>query len=79
MKILVRLYAGLKANLPPGAQGHQTELELERPATVGQAIDALKIPPAQTKLILINGRQAAEEAALKEGDLLVIFPPVGGG
>ncbi len=39
----------------------------------------LKIPDKEIKIILINGRKAAEDHVLNEGDSVYIFPLLMGG
>ena len=42
-------------------------------------IEILGIPLNVERVILINGRPANLDSALKEGDKIVLFPPVAGG
>lgn len=45
----------------------------------GDVIDYLKIPRKEVAILLINGRYSAADTLIKDGDILALFPPVGGG
>lgn len=45
----------------------------------GEILDYLRIPREEVAIILINGRYSAIDTPLKDGDILALFPPVGGG
>lgn len=45
----------------------------------GDVLEHLKIPYEQVAIYLINGRHSKFTDSIKEGDVLAIFPPVGGG
>ena len=45
----------------------------------GEILDYLRIPREEVALLLINGRYSAIDTPLKDGDILALFPPVGGG
>ncbi|WP_169331988.1 MoaD/ThiS family protein [Desulfurispora thermophila] len=40
---------------------------------------ALAIPPAQTGLLVVNGKKICRKEIIQPGDVLVVFPPVAGG
>lgn len=42
-------------------------------------LDVLNIAHDEVAIYLINGRHSKLDAPLKDGDILAIFPPVGGG
>jgi molybdopterin converting factor small subunit len=71
----IRLYASLKELEPPSAAGHP----VAPGATVGQILDQLKVPLSQVKLVFVNGRKVDLDQALRDGDRVGVFPPVGGG
>jgi molybdopterin synthase sulfur carrier subunit len=79
IRIKVKLFAGLRPHLPPQDRPGPAELELAEPASVAEVLAALAIPFPEAKIILVNGRHAKPGTGLKEGDLVAIFPPVGGG
>ncbi len=79
MKVKVKLYAGLERCLPAGSEGREAEIEIDDGSTVGRLLEELAVPLDQAKLLLVNARHAELDQPLKDGDLLVVFPPVGGG
>ena len=44
-----------------------------------EVLDYFKIPHEEVAIYLINGRHSKLDDYIKEGDILAIFPPVGGG
>ena len=42
-------------------------------------LDILRIPREEVAIYLINGRHSSMDDAIHDGDVLAIFPPVGGG
>jgi sulfur-carrier protein len=69
---LVRFKNGVRAAMP-------FEMDLPEEATVQDLIDQLKIPPGETHVIFINNIIEEASAKLKDGDVVGMFPPVGGG
>ena len=47
--------------------------------SAGDIIDYLKIPRQEVAILLINGRYSAVDTPVNDGDVLALFPPVGGG
>jgi len=45
----------------------------------GEVLDYLDIPHEEVAIYLINGRHSKVTDSISEGDVLAIFPPVGGG
>lgn len=45
----------------------------------GEIIDYLRIPRAEVAILLINGRYSPSDAPVNDGDVVALFPPVGGG
>jgi molybdopterin synthase sulfur carrier subunit len=74
MRITVRLYATLR-------EGHSPEESLQLPpgATVALVMRELAVPETVVTLIFVNGRHAALDTALSDGDNVALFPPIGGG
>ncbi|OFX27067.1 MAG: molybdopterin synthase sulfur carrier subunit [Bacteroidetes bacterium GWA2_31_9b] len=74
MKIKVRLFATLR-------EGRQKELlmEFNRPVTAHDIINQLGINARDVAILLVNGMDRSLDNELKEGDIVAIFPPVGGG
>lgn len=74
MEIKVRLFATLRIG-----RAKELMLELVEAATPQQIIDQLDIDPADVAILLINGRDGLLNTPLVLGDVVSIFPPVGGG
>ncbi len=83
MKLRLKLYATLAEYLPPGAVSNVAEIEVPMTITPHQVLDLHGVPRARAHLVLLNGtyiRPAQrDDALLKEGDALAIWPPVAGG
>jgi molybdopterin converting factor small subunit len=45
----------------------------------GEVLDYFHIPYEEVAIYLINGRHSKLDEPVKDGDVLAIFPPVGGG
>ncbi|MEX1297779.1 MAG: MoaD/ThiS family protein [Desulfotignum sp.] len=73
--ITLKLFATLAPYLPENADHFQ----IEDGTTVEDLIEALQLPSDAVKLIFVNGRKQERTHALKSGDRLGLFPPVGGG
>ncbi len=84
MKITFKLFASLTEYLPHDARrDNLTQLEVPEQATILQIIEPFRLPEKLVHLVLINGTYVAPEdratRALKEGDVLAIWPPIAGG
>jgi molybdopterin synthase sulfur carrier subunit len=79
MHIKVKLFTTL-VNCVPGTQaGIPFDFELDDKATVAELVSRLKIPEAEVKIVLINGRHKPAEYQLNNGDDVGLFPLIGGG
>lgn len=79
MRVAVHLTATLRAYLPPGIRGDHVVLDVPDGTTVDQVAHSLHIPPDLERLTVVNGRDAAPDQALADGDVLSLFPPLAGG
>lgn len=80
MQITVRLLASYRQYLPRFAvDGSGYRLQVESGACVAQVLAALPIPPTDAFTFFVNGRHAERNQVLEDGDVLSIFPAVGGG
>jgi molybdopterin converting factor small subunit len=72
--IEVRLFAGLR-------QGRQKiyQMEPDSIATVQDIMDRLSIERKEVNILLINGFHQKPETRVKDGDIVSLFPAVGGG
>jgi len=75
MRIELKCFATLTKFQPEGAEAY----ELADGSSVVQLIRALGIDPAEVKIVFVNGRHAAPEAPIQDGDRVGLFPAVGGG
>ncbi len=83
MKVTVKLFALLGKYLPTGAADNQAAVEVADGATPVTIMDSLNLPREYCHLVLVNGVYVEpgkrESLALKENDVLAIWPPVAGG
>lgn len=72
--IEVRVFATLR-------QGRDkvTMLPPEGIATAADILSLLDIPAEEVSILLINGFHRKPETPVKDGDIVALFPPVGGG
>jgi sulfur-carrier protein len=75
----VHLTATLRTYLPVGTAGDNIVLDVPEGATVDQVVHSLRIPSELERLTVVNGRDAAPDQPLSEGDVLSLFPPLAGG
>ena len=54
-------------------------MEPEQVSCAREVLDVLEIPAEEVAIFLINGFHSKFEDAVKDQDVLAIFPPVGGG
>lgn len=74
MKVTVKLFATFR----DGREKIQV-LEFDQEKTPEDIINILGIKKSEVAILLINGRDGKFESVLQEGDVISLFPPVGGG
>jgi molybdopterin converting factor small subunit len=74
MNVTVRLFATLR-----DGRFEEEERQYGPEATVGQILDDLNIPESEVKIVFVNNRHARVDRELEDGDVVGIFPPIGGG
>jgi sulfur carrier protein ThiS len=84
MTVTLKLFASLAANLPAEARAkHRVDLDVEPGTTVQNVIRHQGVPEAACAIVLVDGewvaRQDRATRVLSEGQVLAIWPPVGGG
>lgn len=80
MIVNVKLFATLRSYGPPDVSlGESFAISLDKEAVVAGLLHKLKIPKKETKIIMINGKNSELGDKLSDGDIIAIFPPVGGG
>ena len=72
--IEVRLFATLR-------QGRQKVYQVESGSvkTVQDIMDVVDVPRSEVNIMLINGFHQKPETEVKDGDIVSLFPAVGGG
>ena len=80
MKITVRLLASYRRYLPEG-HDEQAGYPLDVPSgtRVSDVLAGLPVPQDDPFTTLVNGRHAQREQVLRAGDVMAVFPAVGGG
>ena len=48
-------------------------------SVAGDILDYFHIPHDEVAILLINGRHSKKNSPVKDGDILAVFPPAGGG
>lgn len=74
MKIEVRLFAYFRN----GREKIQV-LDVDNKTTILEILNMLNINEDEVALLLLNGFDGHIDRELKDGDILALFPPVGGG
>lgn len=72
--IEVRLFATFREG-----RDNVSFLEQKDFKTAGEIIDHLRIPREEVAILLINGLYSPIDTSIKDGDVIALFPPVGGG
>jgi molybdopterin converting factor small subunit len=79
MTVEIRLFATFRDFLPPGSTTFSFRKVFKEGATVEEVMTELKLPEQTPKIIILNGVHADAGRVLRDGDVLSLFPPVGGG
>lgn len=74
IKIEVRLFATFRE----GREKKQV-LMLEESSEISKVLDILNIKKEEVSILLLNGRDGPIDRKLEDGDVIALFPPVGGG
>ncbi len=72
--IEIRLFATLR-----DGRDKIIKLDTSSITVAGDVLKHLSICPDDVAIYLINGRHSNLDAPIKDGDIIAIFPPVGGG
>ncbi|TFF92769.1 hypothetical protein EU546_07200 [Candidatus Thorarchaeota archaeon] len=80
MQVKVKLYATLHRLSPTGTSlGEAFDVNMDG-STLSDLLGVLSIEEKQARIVMVNGLRVEEmDHHLSPGDLIVIFPPVGGG
>lgn len=77
MRITIEVMSPLRCRLPQGQR--LTTLELDPGSTVADALRAAGVPDGESWNASIAGQLVMVTHPLKEGDRLLVFPPIAGG
>ncbi|MBD3408312.1 MAG: MoaD/ThiS family protein [Candidatus Lokiarchaeota archaeon] len=80
MKVQVKLYATLRDYAPRKCGIGEAFLFEVKDNTVRAILEKLSIPEEYARIVMVNGSRISDYSyKLDENDLVVIFPPIGGG
>lgn len=74
MELQIKLFATLREG-----RGKIVTKEFSSPTTPKKVLEDLNITEEDVAILLVNGVDGNLDQELQEGDVLSIFPPVGGG
>ena len=77
MQVTVELLGPLRDHL--AGNDSTTSLDVPSGATVVSVIQALGIPASQSWNASIDGKLVYNETLMKDGDRMMVFPPIAGG
>jgi molybdopterin converting factor small subunit len=77
MQVEVQLYANLRKYAPE--KDPLLLLDLDDGARVSDILRTLRIGEDVELVLLVNGRPGKKDGVLRDGDRIVMFPPVAGG
>ncbi|MCG8507912.1 MAG: MoaD/ThiS family protein [Rhodospirillales bacterium] len=75
MPITLKCFATLTDHQPPG----DGAVEITEGETVGDIVDRLGIPREIVALVFVNNLRCTLDAEVHDGDMVGLFPMVGGG
>lgn len=78
MKIRIKLLAHYQQYLPPNSASSSYEVDVPPDARVEDVLAGLPVP-VEESVVLVNGRTPHPSQTLQEGDVLCLFPAIGGG
>lgn len=74
MEVEVRLFATFRE----GREKKQ-KIEIKENTNILDIISMLNIDENEVAIMLLNGKDGTSDRILKDGDVISLFPPVGGG
>ena len=72
--IEVRFFAALR-----NGRGKITQIPADEVEYAGDLLSRFDIPAEEVAILLINGFHSRPEDPVQDGDVISLFPPVGGG
>ena len=74
MQLTVKLFAYFRDN-----RFKEREMDFVEGTTILDVVHFLNLPENELGVIMVNSRHRSLERQLKEGDIVALFPPIGGG
>ncbi len=74
MKITIKLFASLRRG-----RFKSEQWDVPEGSTVELVFDRLGLQPRDVSILRVNGRDVADGQVLGAGDIVTLFPPLGGG
>lgn len=74
MRVTVKLFASFRAG-----RFNVEERDYPDGTTIGDVADAIALPRGEIGVMMVNSRHAKLDRQLNDGDILAIFPLLGGG
>lgn len=74
MEVNVKLFATLREG-----RFKEKTTEVDDNSKVNNVIEKYEIPVEEVAICFVNGRDVDKDHVLQNGDVLSLFPPVGGG
>lgn len=74
IKVQVRLFATFRQ----GRDKIQV-MEVEEGTTIADILRVLNIAEDEVAIMLLNGKDGSADRQVKDGDVISLFPPIGGG
>ncbi|GIK39078.1 MAG: MoaD/ThiS family protein [Anaerolineae bacterium] len=80
IKVYIKFYGGLHARYPNLPVGQAVTCKTTTGATIELLLaEQFNLSIEEVAIALVNGKKQELTHPLKEGDLLVLFPPIAGG
>jgi molybdopterin converting factor small subunit len=83
MDVPVKLFGGLRHFLPAGSGFNSCVISLDPGANLEALLDKVPVPREQAYMVLLNDTKISEEqysaTPIREGDDVVLLPPIKGG
>lgn len=79
MHVTVKLFATLIRYKDGSRSAKPFEVELPEDSAIDYLVECLKIPTEEIHVIFVNNIIEGPDTKLKDGDVVGLFPPVGGG
>ncbi len=77
MRVNVILFGPYSRLLPSDGEKGRTTLQVEEPASVGQVLDLLNVPPEGRTYVTVNGKHAGLDTLVSEAaEIRVVVPLV---